>query len=296
MINLQTTPATSALPATSTMPSTAATAAATTTTTTNTGTSIFPSASTAPASATSASSIASAPSAASVASTSTSAATGTPVRSRSCISCRTRKIRCDRYFPCTNCLRSHAECVYPLGRGRAPKRPSGRNRLLASGSGSGSTGAAAEAAGAEGVGATRSADSEHLAARLARLEAMIRGLRDGSVGGGQEQGHDGIMHGMRHGGRKSADGDQGKKDHEYENEHEHANCEPGLCRIEEQPYGEHKNAWMEPSVGKENSYHGAHGSGHSRKLSTASTGRLMTDDTKSVYVTNMLWASLVNEV
>lgn len=44
---------------------------------------------------------------------------------RSCSSCRQRKVKCDRQRPCTNCIRSGVECVYPPGRGRAPKRPRG---------------------------------------------------------------------------------------------------------------------------------------------------------------------------
>lgn len=42
---------------------------------------------------------------------------------RSCIFCRSRKVKCDRQKPCANCLRTGAECVYPSGPGRAPKTP-----------------------------------------------------------------------------------------------------------------------------------------------------------------------------
>ena len=42
---------------------------------------------------------------------------------RSCLFCRSRKVKCDRQKPCANCLRTGAECVYPSGPGRAPKRP-----------------------------------------------------------------------------------------------------------------------------------------------------------------------------
>lgn len=41
---------------------------------------------------------------------------------RSCELCRQRKVKCDRQRPCSNCARSGATCVYPPGRGRAPKR------------------------------------------------------------------------------------------------------------------------------------------------------------------------------
>ncbi|KAF3386177.1 Bikaverin cluster transcription factor bik5 [Penicillium rolfsii] len=42
---------------------------------------------------------------------------------RSCLFCRSRKVKCDRQKPCANCIRTGAECVYPSGPGRAPKRP-----------------------------------------------------------------------------------------------------------------------------------------------------------------------------
>ena len=40
---------------------------------------------------------------------------------RSCVTCRKRKVRCDKLHPCTNCTKNHIECVYP-GPGRAPRR------------------------------------------------------------------------------------------------------------------------------------------------------------------------------
>ncbi|OJJ31303.1 hypothetical protein ASPWEDRAFT_62525 [Aspergillus wentii DTO 134E9] len=42
---------------------------------------------------------------------------------RSCTVCRQRKVKCDRQRPCTNCIRNGADCLYPPGPGRAPKRP-----------------------------------------------------------------------------------------------------------------------------------------------------------------------------
>ncbi|KAL3480930.1 hypothetical protein BJX99DRAFT_206306 [Aspergillus californicus] len=42
---------------------------------------------------------------------------------RSCTLCRQRKVKCDRQQPCQNCVRLDAQCVYPAGPGRAPKRP-----------------------------------------------------------------------------------------------------------------------------------------------------------------------------
>ncbi|KAI1826622.1 transcription factor [Xylaria intraflava] len=43
---------------------------------------------------------------------------------RTCTLCRQRRIKCDRQMPrCSNCQWAEATCVYPPGRGRAPKRP-----------------------------------------------------------------------------------------------------------------------------------------------------------------------------
>ncbi|KAL8805739.1 MAG: hypothetical protein Q9182_001772 [Xanthomendoza sp. 2 TL-2023] len=40
---------------------------------------------------------------------------------RSCVTCRKRKVRCDKRHPCSNCNRAAIECVFP-GPGRAPRR------------------------------------------------------------------------------------------------------------------------------------------------------------------------------
>jgi len=50
------------------------------------------------------------------------AANGTaPLNSRSCITCRKRKVKCDKRHPCSNCNKAPIECVFP-GPGRAPRR------------------------------------------------------------------------------------------------------------------------------------------------------------------------------
>ena len=41
---------------------------------------------------------------------------------RSCVTCRRRKVRCDKYMPCGNCRKAHIQCVFPAP-GRAPRRP-----------------------------------------------------------------------------------------------------------------------------------------------------------------------------
>ncbi|KAJ2897442.1 transcriptional regulatory protein [Zalerion maritima] len=45
---------------------------------------------------------------------------------RSCVTCRRRKVRCDKQMPCSNCRRAHSACVFPAP-GRAPRRPRPRD-------------------------------------------------------------------------------------------------------------------------------------------------------------------------
>ncbi|KAF1916640.1 fungal-specific transcription factor domain-containing protein [Ampelomyces quisqualis] len=46
---------------------------------------------------------------------------GSPTpNARSCITCRRRKVKCNKKHPCSNCARAHSECVFP-GPGRKPR-------------------------------------------------------------------------------------------------------------------------------------------------------------------------------
>jgi len=40
---------------------------------------------------------------------------------RSCVTCRRRKVRCDKKNPCSNCTKQGIECIFP-GPGRAPRK------------------------------------------------------------------------------------------------------------------------------------------------------------------------------
>ena len=40
---------------------------------------------------------------------------------RSCVTCRRRKVRCNKENPCANCVRAGIDCVFP-GPGRAPRK------------------------------------------------------------------------------------------------------------------------------------------------------------------------------
>ncbi|KAL1839240.1 hypothetical protein VTJ49DRAFT_1718 [Mycothermus thermophilus] len=43
------------------------------------------------------------------------------VNPRSCVTCRRRKVRCDKHMPCSNCRRTMMPCIFPPP-GRAPRR------------------------------------------------------------------------------------------------------------------------------------------------------------------------------
>ncbi|KAK4628633.1 Bikaverin cluster transcription factor bik5 [Fulvia fulva] len=48
-------------------------------------------------------------------------AQGRTLNPRSCVTCRKRKVKCDKLHPCSNCNRAHIECVFPAP-GRAPRK------------------------------------------------------------------------------------------------------------------------------------------------------------------------------
>jgi Fungal Zn(2)-Cys(6) binuclear cluster domain len=70
---------------------------------------------------------------------------------RSCVTCRRRKVRCNKIDPCSNCVKAGISCIFPLP-GRATRK------------------------------LRRSPDAE-LLARLRRLEGMVESFHGGSVEG-----------------------------------------------------------------------------------------------------------------
>jgi hypothetical protein len=82
-----------------------------------------------------------------VTSTSLRDAQGRLLNPRSCVTCRKRKVKCDKLHPCSNCSRACIECVFPTP-GRAPRKP------------------------------RKPSDSRdvELLARLRRLEGVVKGL------------------------------------------------------------------------------------------------------------------------
>ena len=77
---------------------------------------------------------------------------------RSCVTCRKRKVRCDKRHPCSNCNKAAIECIFP-GPGRAPRR-------------------------------SRKPPDTELLARLKRLEGVVQ-----SLGGGPEEGSEQLTNG-----------------------------------------------------------------------------------------------------
>ena len=46
---------------------------------------------------------------------------GSTLNPRSCVTCRKRKVKCDKRHPCSNCNKAAIDCIFP-GPGRAPRR------------------------------------------------------------------------------------------------------------------------------------------------------------------------------
>ncbi|KAL1632777.1 hypothetical protein SLS58_011324 [Diplodia intermedia] len=52
---------------------------------------------------------------------SASAGASSALNPRSCVTCRRRKVKCDKKHPCTNCSKARIECIFPAP-GRAPRK------------------------------------------------------------------------------------------------------------------------------------------------------------------------------
>lgn len=136
-------------------------------------------------------------------------ASGNPgLHRRSCELCRHRRVKCDRQQPCSNCVRAKADCVYPSGRGRAPKT-------------------------------SRRALDALLVDRLSHLETLVRSL-----------------------------GDQPSS--ASHNDPADSHSAPAASR---------NSGLLDPSGSIE-----------------GQLGRLMVNDSRSYYMSNVLWTSLVSEV
>lgn len=104
----------------------------------------------------------------------TLASSGTPLLNpRSCMTCRRRKVRCDKSMPCTNCRRAQIPCVYPAP-GRAPRRVKPREP---------STTRVKDQPTKREIDLARRLQT--VQARLDGLSRKVRGNADGSSAGGR---------------------------------------------------------------------------------------------------------------
>lgn len=85
---------------------------------------------------------------------SVSGASAAGLNPRSCVTCRRRKVKCDKRNPCGNCVKQHIECVFPRP-GRAPRK-------------------------------TKKPPDTELLARLRRLEGVVQKLGRGGAEGGDD--------------------------------------------------------------------------------------------------------------
>ncbi|KEY72433.1 hypothetical protein S7711_01098 [Stachybotrys chartarum IBT 7711] len=87
------------------------------------------------------------------------------VKTRSCVVCRSRKVRCDRQSPCSNCRAAGIECLLPAERPPRWARRLQRNQELA-----------APAATSAPPGGQGEADTAGLMERLRSLESLVKEL------------------------------------------------------------------------------------------------------------------------
>ncbi|KAK0307402.1 hypothetical protein LTR82_015909 [Friedmanniomyces endolithicus] len=186
-------------------------------------------------------------------------AQGRILNPRSCVTCRKRKVKCDKIHPsCSNCNRAHIECVFPAP-GRAPRKA----RKLGDGR------------------------DKELLERLRRLEGVVKGLGvDVPVGNNEapdiredqpaESQVDRVV--------REEIADDEALDAEGYAPKPHANgvsdTSPELDRLEQNDFQAKTRYVEEQQSGRfDNGF-----------------GRLVINDGRSRYINNSFWASLSNEV
>ena len=120
-----------------------------------------------------------------------------PLKPRSCVTCRSRKVRCDKLSPCSNCRRADIPCVFPSA--DRPPRWARRLRGLHGVPPAGSPGSEArQSAGglepADGVRGVRTdpgaggTDVDLVIERIRKLESLVRQLSGGAIDPAQDRG------------------------------------------------------------------------------------------------------------
>ena len=184
-------------------------------------------------------------------------AQGRTLNPRSCVTCRKRKVKCDKLHPCSNCNRAHIECVFPAP-GRAPRK-------------------------VRKVGDVR---DKELLERLRRLEGVVKGLGVDVPGGSVDK--EGEVNGKD---ASAVDGDITMRvdsaDETAGSQQNGADSEKGLGWSERVVKDYHEKWRPNQTRGIEES---SHGDFENR------FGRLVINEGKSRYINNSFWANLSNEV
>ena len=181
---------------------------------------------------------------------------GRALNPRSCVTCRKRKVKCDKTHPCTNCKRARIDCIYPAP-GRAPRK-------------------------VRKIGEGR---DKELLERLRRLEGVVKNLGVEVPEGGDfkdtnsEAASDGKA--VADSGRRAVSGDAAQSKDST------AVPQSDLKRRWTASYAdgpgpdESQSRWMEETANGRLEYR---------------FGRLVVNEGKSRYINNSFWANLSNEV
>ena len=102
-----------------------------------------------------------------------------PLKPRSCVTCRSRKVRCDKLSPCSNCRRADIPCVFPSA--DRPPRWARRLRGLHGAPPAGSPGSEVR----QSAGGT---DVDLVIERIRKLESLVRQLSGGAIDPAQDRG------------------------------------------------------------------------------------------------------------
>ena len=183
---------------------------------------------------------------------------GRTLHPRSCVTCRRRKVKCDKMHPCTNCNRAKIECVFPSP-GRAPRK------TRKSGDGG---------------------RDKELLERLRRLEGMVKDMGvDGTVPPHESNGID--IH--RPDQSKFHHDDSGLSASPTEIEVAHANGDTAHKLNDGEVHG---TGWLGRSHSDKTRYIEEHQTGRFENR----FGRLVIAEGKSRYINSSFWANLGNEV
>ncbi|KAM0720277.1 hypothetical protein Q7P37_004413 [Cladosporium fusiforme] len=184
-------------------------------------------------------------------------AQGRALNPRSCVTCRKRKVKCDKTHPCTNCNRARIECVYPAP-GRAPRK-------------------------VRKVGEGR---DKELLERLRRLEGVVKNLGvevpDGPENKDANKEAENTAKAAEDIGRRTVSGDAATSAHRENSTVPQGDLKRRWTASQTDEAGpERKSRWVDES---------------SKGRFEQRFGRLVVNEGRSRYINNSFWANLSNEV